>query len=55
LCQARGEVATPQARLQAYAITGGDRPIPVALIIVAALAAGAILVLVTIVVARLVL
>jgi DNA-binding transcriptional MerR regulator len=31
--RARGDVATLQARLSAYAITGGDKPIPVALII----------------------
>lgn len=54
LSDARGEVNTLQARLQAYAITG-DTPTPVALIIVAALVAGAVLVALALVLARLVL
>jgi len=51
LSQARGEVATLQARLAGYAITGGDKPLPVALIVaVTALAVLVALVLMLIVV-----
>ncbi len=53
--RARGEVSTLQARLQSYAITGGERPIPVLLIILAALVVGALMVLITMVVVRLIL
>lgn len=50
----RGRVSTLEARLQAYSITG-DKPTPIALIIVAALVAGAVLVALALVLARLVL
>ncbi len=53
--RARGEVATLQARLSAYAITGGDRPLPVALIILVSALAVAVLVIVLLIVVRLVL
>jgi outer membrane protein TolC len=55
LSQARGEVAELRARLSAYAITGGDKPIPVALIILVSALAVAILVIVLLIVVRLVL
>jgi DNA-binding transcriptional MerR regulator len=53
--KARGEVATLQARLSSYAITGGEKPIPVALIIVVTALVAVVLVLVVLVVVRLVL
>ncbi len=52
---ARGEVETLRARLSAYAITGGDRPLPVALIILVSALAVAVLVIVLLIVVRLVL
>ncbi len=55
LSQARGEVETLRARLGAYAITGGDRPLPVALIILVSALAVAVLVIVLLIVVRLVL
>ncbi len=51
----RGEVAALQAKLSAYAITGGDRPIPVALIIAVSALAALMAVLVVLIVVRLVL
>jgi DNA-binding transcriptional MerR regulator len=53
--KARGEVAALQARLSSYAITGGEKPIPVALIIVVTALVAVVLVLVVLVVVRLVL
>lgn len=52
LSEANGKVAALEARLSAYAITGGDQPVPVALIIVSALLAGAVLVALALVLAR---
>jgi len=51
----RGQVATLQARLSAYALTGGAQPIPVALIVAVTAVAAVLVVLVVFVVARLVL
>lgn len=53
--KARGEVTALQARLSSYAITGGDKPIPVALIIFVTAITVAVLVIVLLVVVRLVL
>ena len=55
LSQARGEVAELKARLSAYAITGGDKPIPVALIVLVTAVAAVLVVLLVFVVARLLL
>lgn len=55
LSSARGEVAELKARLSAYAITGGDRPLPVALIIVVSAMAAVLVVVVVFVIARLLL
>jgi DNA-binding transcriptional MerR regulator len=55
LSQVRGEVTTLQARLSAYALTGGAQPIPVALIVAVTAVAAVLVVLVVFVVARLVL
>ena len=55
LTAARGEVETVKARLQSYAITGGDRPIPVALIIAVTAAAVLIALVIMLVIVRLVL
>jgi hypothetical protein len=52
LTAARGEVRELQARLAAYAITGGDKPIPVAVIVAVALLAGAVLVALAFILAR---
>jgi chromosome segregation ATPase len=52
LSAARGEVRELQARLAAYAITGGGKPIPVALIVAVALLAGAVLVALAFILAR---
>jgi len=52
LSQARGEVAELRARLSAYAITGGDKPIPVALIVAVTAVAALVFVLVVLVTAR---
>lgn len=51
----RGEVEALRGRLSAYAITGGDKPIPVALIVLVTAIAVAVLVIVLLVVVRLVL
>ncbi len=55
LTAARGEVRELQARLAAYAITGGDKPIPVAVIVAVTAMAAVLVVLVVLIVARLVL
>jgi DNA-binding transcriptional MerR regulator len=55
LSHARGQVAELQARLSAYAITGGDKPIPIALIVLVTASAVAVLVIVLLIVVRLVL
>jgi DNA-binding transcriptional MerR regulator len=55
LSQARGQVATLQARLSAYAITGGDKPVPVALIVAVTAVAAVVVVVLVFVVARLLL
>lgn len=58
LANAKGEAATLQAQLDAYALSygmGRGKPLPIAAIIAGALLAGALLVLITMVVVRLVL
>ncbi|MCD4685955.1 MAG: MerR family transcriptional regulator [Anaerolineae bacterium] len=55
LAESQGRVSTLEARLQQYAITGGDQPLPVGAIIVSALVAGAVLVAAALVLARLLL
>ncbi len=55
LSQRAGEVETLRARLSAYAFTGGDRPIPVFLIVGITALAAVLVLIVLLIVVRLVL